>query len=472
MPLADDVRETLAFDERGLIPAIVQQHDTGEVLMFAWMDDEALERTLQTGRGVVLVALARGAVAQGRDLGQHHRRARGPLRLRRRRAARARRRRRRRRLPHRRAHLLLPRPRRRDRRVSVVPGREEFVRLAADHGSARRPRDPAVGLRQARRRRAELPARVGRARERWGRYSFVGFDPFLTLLGRDGEVTWEGEPPAEAATRPGARRARPGHRGLPGPAAARPAAARRRGRLPRLRRGPRGRGHPGHRARRPRAARRVLLFPRHVVALDHLRQVLTVVTNVVVGDTRRRRRARPRYDEAVAATDAVVERLATAAPPLPPVAPPRPGPPTPPRPTSSPASTRRWSSGSRSTSGPATPSRPSSASGSRSRRRPPPSTCTGCCGSSTRRRTCTCSTSATRRSSAPRPRRWCRSRAARGDLADRRHPPRGATPEEDRAHERSWSPTPRSGPSTSCSSTSPATTSAGCATSAASRSTR
>jgi phosphoribosyl-AMP cyclohydrolase len=50
MPLADDVRETLAFDERGLIPAIVQQHDTGEVLMFAWMDDEALERTLQTGQ--------------------------------------------------------------------------------------------------------------------------------------------------------------------------------------------------------------------------------------------------------------------------------------------------------------------------------------------------------------------------------------------------------------------------------------
>ncbi|GAB4288767.1 MAG: phosphoribosyl-AMP cyclohydrolase [Coriobacteriia bacterium] len=40
----------LAFDERGLIPAIVQQHDTGEVLMLAWMDAEALERTLDTGR--------------------------------------------------------------------------------------------------------------------------------------------------------------------------------------------------------------------------------------------------------------------------------------------------------------------------------------------------------------------------------------------------------------------------------------
>ncbi|MDA8369833.1 MAG: phosphoribosyl-AMP cyclohydrolase [Nocardiopsaceae bacterium] len=32
----------------GLVPAIVQQYDTGEVLMLAWMDDEALRRTLGT----------------------------------------------------------------------------------------------------------------------------------------------------------------------------------------------------------------------------------------------------------------------------------------------------------------------------------------------------------------------------------------------------------------------------------------
>jgi phosphoribosyl-AMP cyclohydrolase len=32
----------------GLVPAVVQQHDTGEVLMLAWMDDEALHRTLTT----------------------------------------------------------------------------------------------------------------------------------------------------------------------------------------------------------------------------------------------------------------------------------------------------------------------------------------------------------------------------------------------------------------------------------------
>src|ERR671915_2587672 len=34
----------------GLVPAIAQQYDTGEVLMLAWMDDEALHRTLTTGR--------------------------------------------------------------------------------------------------------------------------------------------------------------------------------------------------------------------------------------------------------------------------------------------------------------------------------------------------------------------------------------------------------------------------------------
>ncbi|NJP67044.1 phosphoribosyl-AMP cyclohydrolase [Streptomyces spiramenti] len=35
----------------GLVPAVAQQYDTGEVLMLAWMDDEALRRTLATGRG-------------------------------------------------------------------------------------------------------------------------------------------------------------------------------------------------------------------------------------------------------------------------------------------------------------------------------------------------------------------------------------------------------------------------------------
>ena len=44
--------ELLAFDDRGLVPAVVQQHDTGAVLMVAWMSRESLARTLETGETV------------------------------------------------------------------------------------------------------------------------------------------------------------------------------------------------------------------------------------------------------------------------------------------------------------------------------------------------------------------------------------------------------------------------------------
>lgn len=40
----------LKRDADGLVAAVVQQHDTGEVLMVAWMDEQALDRTLTTGR--------------------------------------------------------------------------------------------------------------------------------------------------------------------------------------------------------------------------------------------------------------------------------------------------------------------------------------------------------------------------------------------------------------------------------------
>lgn len=42
----------LTFDAAGLIPAIAQQHDTGEVLMLAWMNAESVSRTLAEGRVV------------------------------------------------------------------------------------------------------------------------------------------------------------------------------------------------------------------------------------------------------------------------------------------------------------------------------------------------------------------------------------------------------------------------------------
>ena len=44
------VAARLKRDAAGLVAAVVQQHDTGEVLMVGWMDDEALARTLTEGR--------------------------------------------------------------------------------------------------------------------------------------------------------------------------------------------------------------------------------------------------------------------------------------------------------------------------------------------------------------------------------------------------------------------------------------
>ena len=44
------IADRLKRDPQGLVPAVVQQHDTGEVLMLGWMDDEALARTITTRR--------------------------------------------------------------------------------------------------------------------------------------------------------------------------------------------------------------------------------------------------------------------------------------------------------------------------------------------------------------------------------------------------------------------------------------
>lgn len=44
------ILERVSFTPDGLVAAIIQQHDTGEVLMLGWMDAEALRRTLTSGR--------------------------------------------------------------------------------------------------------------------------------------------------------------------------------------------------------------------------------------------------------------------------------------------------------------------------------------------------------------------------------------------------------------------------------------
>ncbi|WP_291056183.1 phosphoribosyl-AMP cyclohydrolase [Herbiconiux sp.] len=44
------ILERVRFDDKGLLPAIIQQWDTSEVLMLGYMNDEALRRTLTEGR--------------------------------------------------------------------------------------------------------------------------------------------------------------------------------------------------------------------------------------------------------------------------------------------------------------------------------------------------------------------------------------------------------------------------------------
>ena len=46
----DKLLDMLRFDAAGLIPAIAQQHDSGEVLMLAWMNRESIEKSLRTGQ--------------------------------------------------------------------------------------------------------------------------------------------------------------------------------------------------------------------------------------------------------------------------------------------------------------------------------------------------------------------------------------------------------------------------------------
>jgi phosphoribosyl-AMP cyclohydrolase len=49
-PLEPRLAARLKRNAQGLVAAVVQQHGSGEVLMVGWMDDEALHRTLTTGR--------------------------------------------------------------------------------------------------------------------------------------------------------------------------------------------------------------------------------------------------------------------------------------------------------------------------------------------------------------------------------------------------------------------------------------
>jgi phosphoribosyl-AMP cyclohydrolase len=61
---------SLRFDDRGLIPAIAQEADTGEVLMLAWMNAASIARTLEEGR-VVYWSRSRAAFWRKGDTSGH-----------------------------------------------------------------------------------------------------------------------------------------------------------------------------------------------------------------------------------------------------------------------------------------------------------------------------------------------------------------------------------------------------------------
>jgi phosphoribosyl-AMP cyclohydrolase len=64
---------TLKFDRDDLVPAVAQQHDTGEVLMLAWMNREAIEATLATGRVTYFSRSRQALWRKGEQSGQAQR---------------------------------------------------------------------------------------------------------------------------------------------------------------------------------------------------------------------------------------------------------------------------------------------------------------------------------------------------------------------------------------------------------------
>ncbi|MDD2794465.1 phosphoribosyl-AMP cyclohydrolase [Acidocella sp.] len=65
--------DKLTFDANGLIPAIAQQHDTGEVLMMAWMNRDSIEETLKTGQVCYWSRSRRKLWRKGESSGQEQR---------------------------------------------------------------------------------------------------------------------------------------------------------------------------------------------------------------------------------------------------------------------------------------------------------------------------------------------------------------------------------------------------------------
>jgi anthranilate synthase component I len=148
--------------------------------------------------------------------------------------------------------------------------------------------------------------------ERWGRFSFIGTDPFATFQARDGQVTWTGDPPGGLPSGPPLVALRALLDRLKSPA------------IPEL--APLHAGAVGYLAydivrqleRLPdqtendlRLPDALLILPRSVVVFDHLGQRLALVANVLVDEDTDLERA---YAAAARRLDGLAERLAVAAP--------------------------------------------------------------------------------------------------------------------------------------------------------------
>ncbi len=202
--------------------------------------------------------------------------------------------------------------------MQAHPTRDEFVALARNHGSVPvwievlADVETPVGVYA--KLMGDTPTFLLESAEHgesWGRYSFVGTDPFLVLRSRDGVVSWEGTPPDAARDATG---------GLDALARATEALHAPIGllELP-LHGGAVGVvGYDAIREIEDIPASGVddlglddilMLFPRHVVGLDHLRQVLTCITNVVIPAGASDDDLGQLWGEAVKATFALVQRL-------------------------------------------------------------------------------------------------------------------------------------------------------------------
>lgn len=69
----DTVLSAIVFDDRGVVPAIAQDHKSGDVLMLAWMNRESLAETLATGRVCYWSRSRRRLWRKGENSGQHQR---------------------------------------------------------------------------------------------------------------------------------------------------------------------------------------------------------------------------------------------------------------------------------------------------------------------------------------------------------------------------------------------------------------